>query len=431
MPIKIEPDVELDELTYSYCPGLLEHCDLNFAGIKYVNIKKLLERDRYEQCFKILIQEKPSPLQRPVDVTPKTLADRIMQIFQYLVEETDSSGKYKVEINKATGKSEQSIKSKHFMVSAPGTDNEVKDFVPSEMNQDLLGNQAHYTMMLHDHLLKMATALTAIVPSLMRQIELHRDSADKYSQAMVAMARDEKIYDLHIKTQQMEHQQAMIKQDVISKRNAQLIKILQDSGAVAKVSEALIKRVASATIIPSQEDQMEGVKVQKARHATASQSSPITKPYPQPAGHNPIPIESNQHSPSFSDSPNEITETVDFLEPTKEEMDALRAEHDDVMSKAPLWTYCSGLKITLQNNSEQQLYLKENLNDQVYIKLMNLLNSDSEDDAIQNLISLRDFVLPNPNYIQSLMGIKEVLTKSQNMIIDAIMMFKLPEQDED
>ncbi len=60
---------------------------------------------------------------------------------------------------------------------------------------------------------------------------------------------------------------------------------------------------------------------------------------------------------------------------------------------------------------------------------MTLLNSESENDAIQNLIGLRNFVMTNPNNVQSLMEIKEILTKGQNMIIDEIMMFNIPGED--
>lgn len=424
MPLKIEPDVDLDELTYSYSPDLLEFFDAHLSGIKYINISKFIMREQYENiCFKIIVQEKPQPLQRPpADITPKTLADKVMQLLQYRVQEQDAAGKYRIQVYKHTAKSENVIKSKHIDVSAPSTNNEAKTFIPQEMEQDVLASQAHYIVMLHDQMLKLGAVVTSIIDPLMRQLDKYQESSQKFNDAMVLTNKHTLNFQLAMKAQEDELRLGLIERQNSAKTKEQLMQTLRESGAVSKAMTMIQQRVMGGSgILPTQEQQIEAAKAHQR-----PKSEPIIKPsfresvqaeYSQKGQIiDTTEIVKNKNSESQPESQSEpSSESQSEPSLTPEEI----KKENEALDQMPLFTYCNCLSVTLQEDPEQEKFIKETLREPVYNSLMKLINSQSEEEAINNLKELQQ--VSTLDDISGFRDIKEILTDVQNKIVDLIM----------
>lgn len=416
MPLKIEPDVDLDELTYSYSPDLLEFFDAHLSGIKYINISKFIMREQYENiCFKIIVQEKPQPLQRPpADITPKTLADKVMQLLQYRVQEQDAAGKYRIQVYKHTAKSENVIKSKHIDVSAPSTNNEAKTFIPQEMEQDVLASQAHYIVMLHDQMLKLGAVVTSIIDPLMRQLDKYQESSQKFNDAMVLTNKHTLNFQLAMKAQEDELRLGLIERQNSAKTKEQLMQTLRESGAVSKAMTMIQQRVMGGSgILPTQEQQIEAAKAhQRPKTETTPKSSfreSVQAEYSQKGQ-----IVDTTEITKNSESQSETSEPSLTPEEIKKENEAL--------DQMPLFTYCNALNVTLQEDPEQEKFIKETLREPVYNSLMKLINSQSEEEAINNLKELQQ--VSTLDDISGFRDIKEILTDVQNKIVDLIMEYE-------
>lgn len=423
MPLKIEPDVDLDELTYSYSPDLLEFFDTHLSGIKYINISKFIMREQYENiCFKIIVQEKPQPLQRPsADITPKVLADKVMQLLQYRVQEQDAPGKYRIQVYKHTAKSENVIKSKHVDVAAPNTNNEAKTFVPQEMEQDVLASQAHYIVMLHDQMLKLGAVVTNIISPLMKQLELHQESSQKYNQAMVEMSKHNLNFQLARQAQEDELQLGLIERKNSARTKEQLLQTLKESGALSKAMDMIQKRVIGGGILPTQEQQAEAAQISKPK---PPQPPSNTVPNFRDSVQAEYSQKLKQQETVPSSNVSIVPEVVEEPKLTAEELE----KEKETMKQAPLFMCCDCLNTTMQEDPEQEKFIKEVLREPVYNQLMKLITSQSEEEAIENLKGLQK-IATTLDDISGFRQIKEILTETQQMIVDEILDFKLPESD--
>ena len=100
---------------------------------------------------------------------------------------------------------------------------------------------------------------------------------------------------------------------------------------------------------------------------------------------------------------------------------------DDSLNTNPLYTYCSYLRDTLETEAREnpeenaKKYIEETMRDSLYKDLIDLLNSESEEDAKKNLLQFRNNI--DPNDYSDLASIQNVLSETQKTVIGNIMSY--------
>ena len=366
--IKISPDVELPNETSIVIPGdIFNIIEENFQGLRYIRIDKFLSRGSYAQIFRLEINMNATCNSRPEE-KPEIIAECISKCLQYYLDANDDSTKFKITCYKKTNKGSDKPITKHILLDRNPGEEQIKDFDPVKEEINLLNAQMAYILQLQDHLSNIVGIVPGIIGPLM---EMNKDLQKNMMQIglnNVEQARLEYQFQL-LQQEKMENTKLELEKARISKEKTDnAFKMLKEAGALKAVIDIVKKK--------------------------ATQGSSETPP-PQ----------------------NEEKE-----EPEKEEENSnegiSKEEAEDIIRRNPTLIRCKHFDKHL--SKEQREFAKTTLRSEVWSGFENLLKSETEQEAVENLGKLKELIIS-----EDYEGLLEVHNKldemNQKIIQDLIM----------
>lgn len=397
--LKFIPEIKLPkDLEIPYTPEIFEWVKSNMSGMKYITFKKYLSRERYDsQCCKIIVNENASANQLPEEKVNE-ICEAIYLVLQYQVEALDSAGRYCVTIYRKTDKGSDKPTAKHIKVGSDSTgerDSEVFD--PTKLDANILDSQMAYIVMLQDS----NANLMGMAPGLMNPIiEMNKELQKKVlelSGHAVEIKKMEYMAEAEKEEQKIRY---MLEQARIKGNNEKLesaLKHLNKNGALDHFMQQGAAKLFGA--INGNEE---------------IKKPPKKKPQPQPK------------TQEQSDAEQEMRE--------KQKHDQAMKDIEEGLRVAPLFTYCTLLKSSLEQEEEENgndsvnAYIRENLSDSMLKDFTDLLTSEDEQEAKSNLKNLYGN-LSDEDFPKLLM-MRAKMTDGQKKIITSIMEFVKDESEE-
>ena len=394
----VKPDLDLPDQLELCCPqDIIDWIGSKLKGLKYIAIKTYDERQKYNQFARINIQENPSPTSMPEEKADQ-ICDMIYRVLQYKADELDASTNFLIQTyNKSLAGDKAS--NKHVTVSTnAGGDKESKPYSPDNVDGNLLDSQMTYIKMLQDNAANLLAMMTNVFQPVLE--------SNKQLQAELAANRQEnyQIRNLeytHKVWEKEQEQQYLLEQARLKASKDKwdsALKTINKNGAFDKIMlQAADKFLGSGNSQPALEQPKQPIRREPP------QSQPVYAPPAEPS----------------KKSEQEILE----------ENRKIAAE---AMRTSPLYTLCSYLKDSLDNeiieNPEDNAkkYIEETLRSSLYKDLMDLLNSENEEDAKKNLLQLRNTFDAALDF-EGLMEVRNRLDETQKNIIEKILNYN-PEE---
>ena len=395
MSLTVHPELDLPKtLEVCYSNEILDWVRKSLPGMRYITLKKVISRGKYEQFARINVQETPNPGQVPQEKSD-VICDFIYRVLQYKQEEVDDNVDFLVQIYSRTATGDKP-NGKHITIGNNETgDRESKQYDPESVAPNILDAQAQHIQMLQDNAASLYAMLTGIVQPILDsnktlQAELAAKRADDYQlknlEYVYAFRNEERQAALMI--EQAKIKASKDKWDSFSK-------MLNKNGALDK----LMLQAANKFMGDGSNVQVEPPK--KVQQMNQMRKDPFKQPVPKPP------------------EPPKMTE--------EEELAIQKQVVEESMKTNPLYTCCSFLRDTLDTEAREnpeenaKKYIEETMRDSLYKDLIDLLNSESEEDAKKNLLQFRNNI--DPNDYSDLASIQNVLSETQKTVIGNIMSY--------
>jgi hypothetical protein len=400
MSLTVHPELDLPKnLEVCYSNDILDWVRKSLPGMRYITLKKVISRGKYEQFARINVQETPNPGQLPQEKSD-VICDLIYRVLQYKQEEVDDTVDFLVQIYSRTTTGDKPT-GKHITIGTNGTgDIETKQYDPETVAPNVLDAQMQYIQMLQDNTGNLYAQIAGMIQPIIEsnktlQAELAAKRADDYQlknlEYVYAFRNEERQAALAI--EQAKIKASKDKWDSFSK-------MLNKNGALDKLMLQAANKFMG--------DGSNNVQVEPPRKVTQvnqMRKDPFRQPTPKPP-----------EPPKMSE---------------EEELAIQQKVMEDSIKTIPLYTYCSYLKDTLETEAREnpeenaKKYIEETIRDSLYKDLIELLNSESEEDAKKNLLQFRNNI--DPNDYSDLASIQNVLNETQKTVIGNIMSYN-PEE---
>ena len=391
--IQFQPEIILpNNLEISYPQDVLDWVKDNTAGLKYVAIKKIHGRDDYRQIMRINFQDSPSPNQKPEE-NPSTICETIFKVLQYHIEGEDRACEFRLTIYRKMEKGSDKPLTKHVKVGSDSSgDRESHTFDPTRNNDGgtLLDRQMEYIDRLHDTLAGMNNFAAQIIGPVIAMNEKLQASNIEMGGNIVRMKEIELLAE---KEREVDRMNLLIEQQRIAAGKEKFntaMKTMNKNGALDKIMGQIANK-----FLGNGNEQVE-----------------IKPPVPKKV------------KPMMSASRENISPPKINEEEMKREIEK---QIEEEMRVSPLYTSCNCLKLSLNQDEEEnpdnsiREFIKDTLNEEVYNDLIELLNSENEEGAKANLITLQESISENPDQLANLMIIRNRLTAGQQKIITNIL----------
>lgn len=395
----VKPDLDLPpKLELSYSNDIVDWVRKCLPGIRYITIKKIIARNRFEQFARIDVQESPNVGQIPQEKSD-VICEMIYRVLQYKQEEVDDTVNFLVQIYSRTAAGDKPS-GKHITIGTDVStgDRETKQYDPESIAPNILDAQMTYIQMIQDNAANLYAMMTGMVQPIIEsnkalQAELNAKRADDYQ-----LRNLEYVY----ANRNEERQAALVVEQAKIKASKEkwdsFSKMINKDGAFSK----LMLQAANKFMGDGSSVQAEPPKKVQPSQMNQMRKDPFNQPVSKPS------------------EPPKMTE--------EEELALQKQAIDESMKTNPLYTCCSYLKDTLDTeaieNPEENAkkYIEETIRDSLYKDLIDLLNSESEEDAKKNLLQFRNN-LDMPNDYPSLASIQNVLSDTQKQLIEKIMSY--------
>jgi hypothetical protein len=396
MPLIVQPELDLPKnLEVCYSNDILDWVRKSLPGMRYITLKKVLAgRGRYEQFARINVQESPNPGQVPVEKSD-VICDLIYRVLQYKQEEVDDTVNFLVQIYSRTATGDKPS-GKHITIGTDTStgDRETKQYDPETVAPNVLDAQMEYIKMLQDNTGNLYAQIAGMIQPIIE--------SNKTLQAELAAKRNDdynlKNLEYVYAVRNEERQAALVLEQAKIKANKDkwdgALKMINKNGAFDKLM------------------------LQAANKLMGDGSAPVVEPPKKVTQVNQVrknPLQSVPKAPA----PPKISE--------EEELAMQQKVIDESLRTNPLYTYCSYLRDTLETEAREnpeenaKKYIEETMRESLYKDLIDLLNSESEEDAKKNLLQFRNNI--DPNDYSDLASIQNVLSETQKTVIGNIMSY--------
>lgn len=401
--MKLQPELSLPkDLEISYPQEILDWVKTNLAGLKYVTIKKFIKRNKYDpQCCRITINEAPSVLQMPEEKAFE-ICEVIYKVLQYQTESADSPGEYCITLyRKMNPSGPDKPVSKHVNTGTDSTgEKESEIFDPGKIDGDVNDRQLTYIQVLQDNNACLIGLIAQVFSPVIEMNKKLLETNATLSVNNIAIKRME--YEAKANEDEQRIHLALEKEKIAASKEKldTTLKQLNKHGALDRLISQASKKLFSS-------GQQEEVEVKKP--PLKKITKPVQTQYIQ-------------------------TKSEEDEEKRKQEQDLKAIEEG--LRVAPLFTHCSLLKASLDQDEEEHRYdnvkdfIKENLRESIYNDLNDLLDSENEENAKVNLASLFSNLDMEKDGSKLLM-IKARMNSTQNKLIDKIMESIKPKDGEE
>lgn len=395
--IHFQPEITLpNNLEISYPQEVLDWIKENTAGMKYIAIKKILDRGEFKQLMRITLQDNPTHAQKPEE-NPALICETIYKVIQYDIEGEDSEGNYRIVIYRKMQVGNDKPVTKHVSVNT-GTsgDKESNIFNPDKRDTgDLLDKAMTYIGQLHDTLAGMNNFAAQIIgPVIDMNTRLQATIVEQSGQQV----RIKEIEMLNERERENEKIRLLLEKDRIAasaRKWETAMKTMNKNGALDKIMGQVVNKFLG-----------------DGQNQTEIKIPPPRKPKPV--------------AMQMTTAPQEKVEDKNEEEMKKQ----VEKQIEEDMRIRPLYTSCNCLKLGLNQDEEEnpdssiKEYMKETLSQETFENLMEVLNSENEEDAKSNLIALQENINDNPEEIPKLILVKNRFSEGQQKIIMNILNYK-------
>lgn len=393
--MQFQPEIILPkDLEISYPQEVLDWVKDNSSGLRYIAIKKHHGRDDYRQIMKVIFQDNPSPNQKPEE-NPSIICETIYKVLQYHIEGEDTACQYRLTIYRKMEKGSDKPVTKHIRVGNDSSgDRESNVFDPGKRDDgSLTDRMMEYIDRLHDTLAGMNNFAAQIIGPV---IDMNKDLQKSVVEIGSHQVRLKEIELLAERERENDRMQLIIEKDKIAASKAKFetgMKTLNKNGGLDKILSQVVGK-----FLGNGAEQVE-----------------IQPPPPK----KPKPVQMTHHPQERAAAPK-----IDEEEMKRE----IEKQIEEEMRVSPLYTSCNCLKLSLNQDEEEnpdnsiKEFMKDTLDEGMYNDLMELLNSENEEDAKSNLISLQEnFTMEE---YPKLIEIQNRLSEGQRKIIGNILNYK-------
>ncbi len=386
--LTVKPELDLPKTLELCCPqDIIEWVKNKLSGIRYISIKLHTGRQKYDQFAKIEIQENPAVKQIPEEKSDE-ICELIYRILQCKIEELDDTANFFIQIYNRTAVGDKAS-GRHITVENKSDgDRESKSYNPETIAPNLLDAQMTYVQMLQDNVANMLAMWGEVMKPIIDtnqslQAELAAKRQDDYN-----LRNLELTWQLRKEEREAEIEMERIRAKASKDKLDSAFKALNKDGALGKIISQ-----AGNKFLGGGDNQAPPQEIRKIpqRKESVQQVPVIIKPVISPE------------------------------EEQKQAAELIRKE----MENNPLYTYCSLLKSslnidTIENPEDSiKMYMEETLRDSLHKDLMDLINSENENEAKKNLVNLTSNT--EPSDYEGLMNIRNRLDDTQRSIIDNIL----------
>lgn len=397
--LQFQPEITLpDRLGISYPQEVLDWIKDNTSGMKYIAIKRILDKDEYKQLNRISIQDNPSANQKPEE-SPVNICETIYKILEYDMDGEEATGKYRLVIYRKMPVGQDKPITKHVVVNIGSSgDRESNVFDPRKRdNSELVDKQMEYIAQLQDTLAGMNNFASQIITPIIAMNEKLQNTNIEMGANMVRLKEIELIAE---REREADRIRLLVEKDKIAASKAKFetaMKNLNKHGGLDKVMGQLVNKFLG--------DGTNQVEI---------------KP---PAPKKPKPMQ-------VVSLPQERVQAAKIEEEAMKKEIAKQLEEE--MRVSPLYTSCNCLKLSLNQDEQEnpdnsvKEFIKDTLSEELYEDLNDLLNSENEEDAKNNLKNLQENI--SMEEYPKLLEIQGRLTEGQRKIIGNILNYR--EKDE-
>lgn len=397
--LKLHPELLLPkELDLSYPPDFFDWIKSNLAGLKYITFKKFIRTNHYEpQCCKIVVNANAQPNSIPEEKVNEIL-EKMFLVLQYFRDEVDSPGKYCITIYQKTTFGTDRPLAKHITIGNDTTgESEAKSFDPSKLDGNILDAQMAYVAMLQDANGKLMSLTSELVSPIM---EMNKEMQRKLIELGANQVRLKEIELIAESEKEEQKIRLLLEQAKIKGNNEKLesaLKHLNKNGALDHFMHQGAAKLFGAV----------------------SGNEEIRKPQPK-----------KKPQPKTQEQSNAEQEMRD-----KQKQEQAMKDIEEGLRIAPLFTYCTLLKSSLEQEEEENgndsvnNYIRENLSTSMLKDFTDLLNSEDENDAKNNLRNLHSN-LSDEDFPKLLM-MRNKMTDGQKKIITSILKFLESEENKE
>lgn len=401
MALTLQPELSLPkELNLSYPPEIFEWVKSNLPGLRYITFKEVIRRNDYKpQCCRITVNSSATPSSIPEE-KPNEICEKIYSVLQYFRDAEDKEIKFCVTLYNKTNTGTDKPSAKHIDVGSDSTGEwESKFFNPNKVDGDLVDQQARYIAQIHDHNCSLMSMVVGVVAQQMESNKEKDKTIRELGGHQVEIRRMEYTAEAEKEEQKI---RLLLEQARIKGNNEKLesaLKHLNKNGALDHFMQQGAAKLFGA--INGNEE---------------IKKPPKKKPQPQP----------QPKTQEQSDAEQEMKE--------KQKHDQAMKDIEEGLRVAPLFTYCTLLKSSLEQEEEENgndsvnAYIRENLSDSMLKDFTDLLTSEDEQEAKSNLKNLYGN-LSDEDFPKLLM-MRAKMTDGQKKIITSIMEFVKDESEE-
>lgn len=359
--LKLEPEIDLpNELELSCPEEVYSWLEKNRAGMRYIVIEQYLGRNKYNRISKIFVQDNPSMNERPRE-SVEDIIKIIYLILQYQLEERDESGKYKIAIYKTSNRGPNKVVSKHVEVGTNYTDvDSSTTFDPDKVDTDIVSTLMNYIQSLHDQIIGLNSVTVNVIKPLADQNKEMTDIVRQFAFGQVEIARMQLQSEALKEATEHEAQLEAMRIKSNEKKRQEFFLTLKQTGALDGLLSILNNKLNGTREVPKKKS------------------------------------------------------------PTKEEVEK---EIKNQMEKEPLRMMVNTLGNSLEQGDTRDK-IKEILKEETFDNFMKLLDSNSEELAIENLKSLIGNI--DSDDLEGLNKInEEVLNNQQRQLVNHILSFDM------
>ncbi len=396
--LKLHPELLLPkELDLSYPPDFFDWIKSNLAGLKYITFKKFIRTNHYEpQCCKIVVNANAQPNSIPEEKVNEIL-EKMFLVLQYFRDEIDSPGKYCITIYQKTTFGTDRPLAKHITIGNDTTgESEAKSFDPSKLDGNILDAQMAYVAMLQDSNCKLMSLTSELVSPIM---EMNKEMQRKLIELGANQVRLKEIELIAESEKEEQKIRLLLEQAKIKGNNEKLESALKHLNKNGALDHFMHQGAAKLFGVINGTEEMKPQPKKKVTPKTPEQSSAEQK----------------------------------AKEKQKEEEDLRTLEEG--LRVSPIFTKCVLLKNSLESeesengNDSVNAYMKENLSVGMLKDFQDLLTSENEEDAKNNLRTLFSN-LSDEDYPKLLM-LRTKMNEGQQKIITSLYKFLEEENKEE
>ena len=399
MALTLQPELSLPkELQISYPPEIVEWIKSNLPGLRYITFKEVKGRNDYKpQCCRITVNTNAGPNSIPEE-KPNEICEKIYSVLQYFRDAEDKEIKFCVTLYNKTNAGADKPSAKHIEVGNDSTgETESKFFNPNKVDGDLVDVQMRYIAQIQDSNANLMGMMVGVVAQALESNKEKDKTIRELGQNQVEIRRMEYTAEAEKEEQKIRY---LLEQARIKGNNEKLesaLKHLNKNGALDH-----FMRQGAAKLF-----------------GAVSGNEEIRKPQPK-----------KKPQPKTQEQSNAEQEMRD-----KQKQEQAMKDIEEGLRIAPLFTYCNLLKSSLEQEEQENgndsvnVYIRENLSTSMLKDFTDLLNSEDENDAKNNLKNLHSN-LSDEDFPKLLM-MRNKMTDGQKKIITSILKFLESEENKE